>query len=199
MPVNLPLIICLSSSQTKVMWQTIPLAKSLHPLSSECFRRQSSVVINIVDADNMSRLPRLVRGFNRCWVGGVGQPSPPHCPVYTPQFVFWWFQPTHPGIRAADGRHWTGGVDTIHSMQLPYVYLPFPFSGNPVYSQYLDILLSSWLGLSLIPISCPISSFMGVASSMTLTKWNSIWLVVWCKGMGHGMALTWPDWRQKEI
>ncbi len=51
-----------------------------------------------------------------------------------------------------------GGVDTIHiaGLQLPYVYLPFPFSRNPVSSQYLEALLRYWLGLSLVPLSCPI-------------------------------------------
>ncbi len=79
--------------------------------------------------------------------------------MYTPQSVVWRLTPTHPGIRAAGSSHWTGGVDTIQyiaALQLRYVYLPFPFSGNPVSSQYLDTLLSYWLSLSLVPLSCPI-------------------------------------------
>jgi hypothetical protein len=46
-----------------------------------------------------------------------------------------------------------------------HVYLPFPFSGNPVTSQYLDTLLSYWLGLSLVPLFCPIPSFAALARS----------------------------------
>ncbi len=51
------------------------------------------------------------------------------------------------------------------ALQLPYIYLPFPFSGTPVSSQYLDTILSYWLGLSLVPLSCHIPSFVAVARS----------------------------------
>ena len=67
-------------------------------------------------------------------------------------------------IRAAGGRKRTGGVDTIHSSFAAAPRLP-PFHGNPVSSQYLDTLLSYWLGLSLVPLSCPIPSFAALASS----------------------------------
>ncbi len=46
------------------------------------------------------------------------------------------------------------------------VYLPFPFSGNPVSSQYLDTLLSYWLGLSLVPLSV-----LSIASR----QWRVVW------------------------
>ncbi len=52
------------------------------------------------------------------------------------------------------------------ALQLPYAHLPSPFSGTPASSQYLDTLLRYWLGLSLVPLSCPIRSFAAVASSM---------------------------------
>ncbi len=64
------------------------------------------------------------------------------------------------------GRKWKKN-DRFHSNKLRslHVYLPFPFSGNPVSSQYLDTLLSYWLGLSLVPLSCLIPSCAAVASS----------------------------------
>jgi hypothetical protein len=76
--------------------------------------------------------------------GGDGDVHPPpRCLVYTPKSVVLQLPPTHPGT---DRR---GRTKFIAALQLPHVYLPFPFSGNPVSSQYPDTLLSYWLGLSL--------------------------------------------------
>jgi hypothetical protein len=64
---------------------------------------------------------------------------------------------------AANGQE--GLTQYIAALQLPHVYLPFPFSGKPVSSQYLDILLSYWPGLSLVPLSCLIPSCAAEAIS----------------------------------
>ncbi len=91
--------------------------------------------------------------------GRAAPPPPPCCPVYTPQSVVSRCTPTHLRIRAASGRQWTGGVDTVHSsFAAAHLYLSFPFSGYPVSSQYLDTLLSYLLGLSLVPLLCLIPS-----------------------------------------
>jgi hypothetical protein len=57
----------------------------------ECLSRQSSLVINIVGTDDISRLPRLATGLTDDGRGGGGgnkevYPTP-RCPVYTPQSV----------------------------------------------------------------------------------------------------------------
>ncbi len=60
-------------------------------ISTECLSRQSSLVINIVGTDDISRLPRFSDGFDRSMGGGGGlgrsSTTPPCCPVYTPQSV----------------------------------------------------------------------------------------------------------------
>jgi hypothetical protein len=43
----------------------------------ECLSRQSSLVINIVGANGISRLPRLVTGLTEVGRGGGGQVNPP--------------------------------------------------------------------------------------------------------------------------
>ncbi len=123
--------------------------------------------------------------------GGRGQINPPPGPAYTPQSVVSQFPPTHPGFRAVGGRQQTGGVDTINSsFAAPCIYLPFPFSGNPVSSQYLDTLLSYWPGLSLVPLSCHIPSFMAEASSTgPLPLYGSV--CVPADGSWFGRMLGW--------
>jgi hypothetical protein len=159
----------------------------------ECLSRQSSLVINIVGTENISRLLRLVRGLTGVWrgagggVGRAGQPSPtPHCPVYTPQSFVWRLPPTHPGIRAAGGAiKQEGMTQHIAALQLPYVCLPFPFSGNPVSSQYLETLLSYSLGLYLVPLSCLIPSFAAVASSTVHRYTTNMQLAIKAETLVH--------------
>jgi hypothetical protein len=103
-------------------------------MENECLSKQSSLVINIVGTDDISRLPRLVMGLTEVGGGGgpVSQPHPLCCPVYTPQSVVSRFPPTHPGIRAASGRQRTGGVDTIHRSFAAAPHLPpFPLFQQP--------------------------------------------------------------------
>ncbi len=47
----------------------------------ECLSRQSSLVINIVGTNSISRLPRLVAGLTEVGRGGGGQVTPPPPPV----------------------------------------------------------------------------------------------------------------------
>ncbi len=67
--------------------------KHIHSGTYECLSRQSSLVINIVGTDDISRLPRLATGLtDDGWGGGgvdeeVNLNPPPRCPVYTPQYV----------------------------------------------------------------------------------------------------------------
>jgi hypothetical protein len=97
--------------------------------------------------------------------GGVNQPFPPG-PVCTHQSLVSQFLPTHSGIKVASDCQGTGGVDTIHSSFAAALHLPpFPLFRQPVSSQYLHTLLSYWLGLSLVPLSCHIPVIVTMASS----------------------------------
>jgi hypothetical protein len=69
----------------------------------------------------------------------------------------------------------------IAALQLPYIYLPFPFSSNPASSQYLDTLLSYCrLGLSLVPLSCHIHSFVAVAVVRAYQVFNKAMVNAFC-------------------
>ena len=94
---------------------------------------------------------------------------------------------------AANGQE--GLTQYIAALQLPYVYLPFPFSGKPVSSQYLDILLSYWPGLSLVPLSCLIPSCAAVASSTGPFGIRSS-LCVWKRA---GLYFHWQENKQNKI
>jgi hypothetical protein len=130
--------------------------------------------------DDISRLPRSVTGFlDVGWKGGGRSPPPPlstQCTLLG--LLFRNYRPPTRGLgrpAAANGQE--GSTQYIAALQLPYIYLPFPFSGNPLSSQYLDTLLSYWLGLSLVPISYHIPNFVAVARSMG-PRWLSSYYVI---------------------